>query len=380
MFIFLIFSGPNVSVLHLRSTSEPWMIANEEDDIGRNLKLIFNMDTSKMYRDSESQKHLRENECQPLINKQPLPLPRRYINRTHSTHNGTNQQNYLKSKSNECSRSDSLIIDPPRRFSNEYEKELEMKLSSNRRKTEKDAPLRSLSYYPILSPPPGFQDDIEFMENSENINPMKGNCGYLYPDLRTKAGLLNSRNVSNYYRGKGYNSAYFTPNDRDKISLSKSNYRRRMTSDYADHEFNNRFKSESFNDKGGFSSWRSDSDPYPECSQYSYNCYCNHCRVGSVPSTLSHSIAGEPSYLDGYDDREQFDTPSVKSYHSYEPETPRRQKIRRAASFQARCANTYYLPESNGVDFFHGTQAKNIPKNQSRNRYASFDGTYNYPV
>ncbi|XP_065221150.1 uncharacterized protein RhoGEF3 isoform X2 [Planococcus citri] len=391
--------GPNVSVLHLRSTSEPWMIANEDENVARNLKLIFNnMDAGKMYRDIESshsqqhhQKHLRENECQPLINKQPLPLPRRYINRAHSTLNGTSQQNYLKSKStNECSRSDSLIIEPPRRFSNEYEKELEMKLSTNtRRKLEKDNTLRSLSYYPILSPPPGFQDvdGIEYLENSENINPTnKGNgCGpagtYMYPDLRSKTGLLNARNGSYYRTNKGAtNCGYYAPSDRDKIPPSKSNYRRRMTADYAaDHDqFNNRFKSESFNDKvGGFSSWRSESDPYPECSQYSYNCYCNHCRVGSVPSTLSHSIAGEPSYLDAFDDRgEQFDTPSIKSYHSYEPETPRRQKIRRAASFQARCANTYYLPESNGVDYFYGTQARSIPKNQSRNRYASFDDAY----
>lgn len=332
------------------------------------------MDANKIYRDAE--KHLRENECQPLIKKQPLPLPRRYINnRTNITHNGTNQQNYLKSKSDSGCRSDpQLIIDPPRRFSNEYEKELELKFPS-RKKTGKDT-LKSISYYPILSPPPGFQDDIKLMENCENINPVKmNNCDCSYTE-RSKTGSFNTRNIG-YYRDKGYNSAYFATNDKDKMPFSKSHYRRRMTSDYPEYEFNNRLKSESFNEKGGFSSWRSESDPYSECSQYSYKCYCNHCRVGSVPSTLSHSIASDASYQDVFDEREHFDVPSsVKSYNLYELETPRRQKVRRAASFQARCANTYYPTEENSIDYYYGTQPRNTSKIPIRNRYASFDGEY----
>lgn len=358
------------------------------------------METGNIFR-NEEHKYLLEPNLPALSKKQPLPLPRRFINyKSEPLTNGTDSKSYLKIKNGVENRtpavssantdsSSALILEPPKRFSNEYTKELTLKHPS-RKKPDRESHHKSApaSYYPILSPPPGFQDDVKSNENTENINPIPvlTNCDCtMYPN---SCGRVTSSSYGSSSMQRGAGTSYYrartptgTLQKEHKSPLAhKSQNRRYAASCCSDYEPSTQFQSASYDDRYGMAKWRSNGDPFSEYAPYSYNCYCNHCRVGSVPSTLSSGGGNYPPPVPAFlHEKENYDDVcSVQTFNSFHensgvPITPRKQKIRRAASFQNKLLNSYYA--SNPA--VSGTQPRKYSHRAPTHRdYLSEDGKY----
>lgn len=401
-----------MSVLHLRSTSEPWTLVDGTDDaklVFDNVNTNFIMDYERFLKNYEKQNPFLFDHPQ---NSSPaktshLYSPSRSLMRADTTC-GVNPhasrklisqrsapmlQNGNAAITNGVCRSDSQgTIKSSKSMGYDYGKE-----NRNRKYRQQNERQRLYVNYPIISPPPGFEDDIVLLNDGNVDANMYDRIDDEYPPsaasfravkYRLQKDNSPAKNVESYYpkdiiyghcreqllNGSGYKNgidadckgALYNNNNRKNQLINSYNSvgtgAQRSSSSYKIPEeysspSNNverqrkriiiksspEYYYGNYNEHVDRSKWRSPASMVPRRSfstgnttqRYYDECNCYRCGVPSAPSFPPAEIAFSPK-----NDFKSFENESGLLPTRFIPE----QRIRRSASFQTSRSNYASLP------------------------------------
>lgn len=406
-----------MSILHLRSTSEPWASDTDEERlVFDNVKLNFTMDYENFFKSYEKQNQFSfDNDyISAKRNKPASPSPTYCRSRSSSAVSNIdagcdinrvtpNYYSYFRNENRDasvenegCRREAYELAESPRRLSRE--RNGRDRTTANRQHRDNDS-VKSYSNYPIISPPPGFEDDV-FKENANQCNLLAKSTRDYSPashspssPYRGEFGARNSiyrKNTPNFHRKREkYNSSYYdatsaATSSQDTagshfVSNSNSAFKRNSyrSGGYSPNDQdlleNRRVKSSPdyyyYDDGSDYCTWNRDT-VIPRLSRSidhstpSYTCHCSRCCVPltSLPVHENGMVLRKSSYLG----TENETSASILR------NSPSRQGIRRSASFQNGCASPLYVNINN---FGCNTvQLRNAEHRRRRPLYSTFDG------